>query len=477
MPFIFVLITGPLLSTILMATYFHGYAIFFVLIILVSNAAIMMWKFFRKERTDNLMIRFYSSDVEKGKQQSRFFFLISIFTSWVSPCTVWYRKYLYESWFLLVLSSITLFIHLLGTGFLFGFINIHGIVESSSPPIFHCFFNGSINDNTTVYQLWSANESLLQLCNDCPPSMRLCEDNESPSYLFNNYVGPIVVTLILCSFASAVILQFLGNYMTMNKWSNILCCKHPIPAYSNDPEDRLSKQTNNTRRVWNEQPIFKYIKESKLGLVCLLHFLGTNCKIFNASGISAFALLSQNIEKGAVEYEHLNAYVKWYCIHILGLYQNAVCQKYFKCADILIKNGADINSVINANGRTILHCAAQECCLEEVIFLLDAKANVNSRDVKLQTPIFVAAEKGNVDIVKLLIDNGANINDINEDGEAPLHLAAFKGHFETVQLLIERGANINDKKKDGSTPLHLAVWCGHFETVQRLIEKGANINE
>ncbi len=439
----------------------------------------MKFIYLTQENVNGLLNNFYEEDKEKGTKESNLIFLISIFTSWVSPCTVWYNGfYYYMCYFLMVLSSITLAIHLLGNCFLFGFINIHGIVNSSAPPIFHCFVNGTSYENTTVYQFFSPNDSLIQICNDCFPAIRLCDDDEKPSYSFNTFVGPLAITLLICSFASAVVLQFLADNEIMKEWSYILCCLCTITWSSEFSEGGHCRYTNNTPKiVWKEQPILKYIQEKRLGMVCLLHLFGASCEIFDASKNSALTVLSQRIEDAEIVFEHFNAFIKWYCINILGLYQNAVCHEYFKCAKLLLNCNADINSVIDENGSTILHIVATNGYLEEVKIFLEAKANVNSKNVKFETPIILAAREAHFETVQQLIKKGANINDKDEDGITPLHLAAWKGHFEIVQLLIEKGANINDKDKDAWTPLHLAAENGHFGILQLLIQNGANIND
>ena len=145
----------------------------------------------------------------------------------------------------------------------------------------------------------------------------------------------------------------------MNKISNVLCCNNPIPWELEDFEDfpdledglsRSAGQTNNTRKtIWEEQPIFKYIREKKLGLVCLLHLLGANCEINEATEESALTILSQKIDNDEINIDLFTDFVKWYCIKILGLYQNSVCHKYFKCANDLLSFGVDIDSAVNQN--------------------------------------------------------------------------------------------------------------------------------
>ena len=66
------------------------------------------------------------------------------------------------------------------------------------------------------------------------------------------------------------------------------------------------------------------------------------------------------------------------------------------------------------------------------------------------TPLHVAAVRGDTDIVNLLVATGADPNAKGEHGYTPLHEAAAQGHPATVDALLKLGANpdiLNDEKK------------------------------
>lgn len=59
-------------------------------------------------------------------------------------------------------------------------------------------------------------------------------------------------------------------------------------------------------------------------------------------------------------------------------------------------------------------------------------------------------------------------------GDTPLHIAAVRGEVQTVGWLLEAGADINTGGEIGYTALHYAVEHGHPEVVRLLLQRGAN---
>ncbi|XP_052245461.1 tyrosine-protein kinase HTK16-like [Dreissena polymorpha] len=95
------------------------------------------------------------------------------------------------------------------------------------------------------------------------------------------------------------------------------------------------------------------------------------------------------------------------------------------CADILVRNGANVNC-LDKDGSTPLH----KCC------------------------------SGNkAGIISILINEGkANVNERNpKSGWSPLHTAAFKGHLECIKILLDFHSPYLPRAYDGTTtPLDLA---------------------
>lgn len=56
---------------------------------------------------------------------------------------------------------------------------------------------------------------------------------------------------------------------------------------------------------------------------------------------------------------------------------------------------------------------------------------------------------GHVDILKYIIDQGADMEVLDDEQNTPLLLAASRGNWECVRDLIDRGAYLNQKVSEG----------------------------
>ncbi|CAH0392583.1 unnamed protein product [Bemisia tabaci] len=102
------------------------------------------------------------------------------------------------------------------------------------------------------------------------------------------------------------------------------------------------------------------------------------------------------------------------------------------------------------------------------------KSQVNERG---ETPLHLAAIKGDVTAVNQLLSDGADPNCADFAGWTPLHEACNRGWFEISQALLKAGANANARGLNDDTPLHDAAVNGHFELVRLLLEYGADPNQ
>jgi ankyrin repeat protein/serine/threonine protein kinase len=108
--------------------------------------------------------------------------------------------------------------------------------------------------------------------------------------------------------------------------------------------------------------------------------------------------------------------------------------------------------------------------------LLSMGADLETRGLFGQTPLFSAAMKGNKAIVSLLLEMGADMDARDNTGSSPLAAAAYKGDVGIAHILLEKGADIDAQSLDGFTALHIAVQEGYAAVIKLLLEKGAGID-
>jgi len=88
----------------------------------------------------------------------------------------------------------------------------------------------------------------------------------------------------------------------------------------------------------------------------------------------------------------------------------------------------------------------------------------------------IAIEYGSVDLLnKALKINAAVVHTKNTWGQTPLHLAAQRGEYEIVTRLIHAGAEIDARDQRGRTPLMEACVSKHIKCVEILLDAGASV--
>ncbi|XP_041751435.1 ankyrin repeat domain-containing protein 12 isoform X2 [Coregonus clupeaformis] len=103
-----------------------------------------------------------------------------------------------------------------------------------------------------------------------------------------------------------------------------------------------------------------------------------------------------------------------------------------------------------------------------------ARDKVNKRNERGETPLHMAAIRGDAEHVKELISLGADVNIKDFAGWTPLHEACNLGFYDVAKVLIAAGAEVNTQGLDDDTPLHDASSSGHTDIVKLLLRHGGN---
>lgn len=88
-----------------------------------------------------------------------------------------------------------------------------------------------------------------------------------------------------------------------------------------------------------------------------------------------------------------------------------------------------------------------------------------------ETPLMLAAIRGELEIVRLLVEKGA---EVNRRGWSALHYAASGGHVPVVRYLVEQNAYIDAESPNKTTPLMMAARHQHLAAMRLLVELGAD---
>ena len=167
---------------------------------------------------------------------------------------------------------------------------------------------------------------------------------------------------------------------------------------------------------------------------------------------------------------------------------------YTNCSEPLMRK------IVKKSGAAIIILSI----LREIFgnFIRGTKQNSKYLQYLLNTPLHLAADRGQLGAYQLIMENVDNKNPINSithemrwkymkrrdvyelgsHGITPLHLAAKNGHLSVCKLIIE---NVFDKNPSGGkmvtkswmhpvwidqwTPLHLAAYAGHFSVCELII--------
>jgi ankyrin repeat protein len=137
----------------------------------------------------------------------------------------------------------------------------------------------------------------------------------------------------------------------------------------------------------------------------------------------------------------------------------------------LLARGFDPNSP-SEQGQVGLFLALRDGSPKVVAALLDdPRTAIDAVNASGETPVMMAALRGNLDGTERLLSRGAQVN---RTGWAPLHYAATGPGTGVVVLLLGRGADLEAPSPNGTTALMMAARYGPENSVNLLLSFGAS---
>ena len=137
----------------------------------------------------------------------------------------------------------------------------------------------------------------------------------------------------------------------------------------------------------------------------------------------------------------------------------------------LLQRGFDPNSR-NPQGQTALHLALRDQSPRTAHALWrSTDLDVNALNAAGETPLMLAALKGDMEWAQRLLTRGARLH---QDGWSPVHYAATGPEVKLLRLLVERGAPLDARSPNGTTPLMMAARYGTPDGVDYLLARGAD---
>lgn len=142
-----------------------------------------------------------------------------------------------------------------------------------------------------------------------------------------------------------------------------------------------------------------------------------------------------------------------------------------RAVNALLARGFDPNAP-DENGQVGLYLALRDGSPNVAAALLASRElKVDAVNTANETPLMMAALRGQMDWAQRLLDRGAQVN---RDGWTPLHYAATGPEPKLVALLLDRGAAIEAHSPNRTTPLMMAAGYGAIDAADLLHKRGAD---
>ena len=146
---------------------------------------------------------------------------------------------------------------------------------------------------------------------------------------------------------------------------------------------------------------------------------------------------------------------------ILGHSVIITCALCFRCAELLLDGGAEVDVRVRESRLTPLHVVARRGLEEHVELFLSHRADVLVTNREGETPLNAAcsgAERPSdsgryLRVIQMLLDAGADPRTAGRKQHTPLHNACANCCSRIVEVLLQHGAKPNVENCAGFTPM------------------------
>ncbi len=219
LPIVF-LLSGNLYSLILISSYYQPLVFLVIGVSSFVHCFCLSAVYREKAQLEKLHLL---NEFEMDK--TNYIFWMSVFTSWVSPCTVWANNKSIKKYFLLSSSAITIAVNMLSITAVYILVSTVGLMDNVNPPISHCFNYTAIFNATNYrfYDSYNSSHQILNICgsDDCLPTIRMCPENQSILENYDFWCFIVGIILLCISIGASVCLQILASYEIKSKESTM----------------------------------------------------------------------------------------------------------------------------------------------------------------------------------------------------------------------------------------------------------------
>ena len=136
----------------------------------------------------------------------------------------------------------------------------------------------------------------------------------------------------------------------------------------------------------------------------------------------------------------------------------------------------DANTILD-NQHTLLTFATENEQYKIIEYLIFKGADLNKRNGKLETPLFIAIRNNDIKSVKILLKGGANPDTLDILKRTPLIYAIENGFDNIAIYLIDSGADVNATNGINEGTLNMAIRLGRITVRDKIIEVLKKQNE